>query len=613
MNPVNQPQEEEDTDYDPFASWRPGGISVDDNPQDAADAEDLDTFESYRPKEEEISKIKSEKNKPKKTATFDESAKDYAKQFGKNTLIGLGGTWGDLAELAGVRENQLPGEKSRFSAESEILDKMEQPGYKPSFSDINFISGDEDLTPGSFRLPTSKNLNELNDILGGPGEPKTPAGKYGKRQGTLYGSGVAFGQVNPVPALLAGGAGQAVEDLGGGPLAQGAAEIVTLLATQGKGASKTLVGSAKEEVAQRINDMRRLGYTERDITLAINSASKGKKGGIKASKGSRTEQAFEDFAEHSDQMVSNILTAEIPGIERGIGNVHQLASEAYGQVAREASNLVIKDSSPFINSATNVVRDIRRNLGRNPEGETFLNRLHDAVVASTQNPTAENFMNFYKELNKAGNWMGRSQKDRLLTQVKNGIKDTFRHEGPEGRRIAQRFEDANMGIRRAYQAEEVHNLVQKTATQNGIDYKKLNKLFDSTENVHLMEDVLGVRQTQNLHNIAREGQAVKDFDKAWKVTNIFQGNNALDIARGTGAAYYLYKGDMKGLAGVLASKGTGVAARKISEKLLTDPKLQNLMIRGLHAIRNESPRSFKSANEAMQKYLDDQNIDLKLD
>lgn len=598
MNPIGQQApEEEDTDYDVFASVRPRGIEVDDNIQDELNGEELednDAFAEFRPKQEEIEQVKSKKSN-KAAPTASEYAKDYAKQAAKGVIIGAGGTWGDLAELAGVGKQNK--QKTKWDAEYQILDKMEQPGYKPSFLDIYAVSGDEDLTPGGFSLPTSKDLEGVNDFLGGPGEPETQAGKLGKRQGRLYGSGLAFGQVNPVPAALAGAAGEAVEYTGGGPLTQAAAEIATLLLTQARGASKNLVGSAKKEVSDKINKLRALGYTEEDITLAINSASKGKKAGIKASKGAKTEQAFENFTEHSNQMISDILSVEIPGIDRGIANVHQMASDAYSQVAREASQLVIRDSTPFINSATGVVREVRRNLGRNPEAETFLNRLHEAVVASTQNPTAENFMNFYKELNKAGNWMSRNQKDRLLTQVKNGIKDTFRSEGPQGRQLATRFEEANAGIRKAYQAEEVHELIQKTATQEGIDFKKLNKLFDKPDNVHLFEDVLGARQTENLHQIAKTGKEVKDFDKAWKATSLIAGT---PTSMATNLSYLIYSGNWPA---IIAIKGMEAIGRKLAEKSLTDPKFQNLLIRGLHAIKNESPRSFRSSLDSMKQFI----------
>ena len=536
---------------------------------------------------------------------FGENVKDYAKQFTKGALIGVGGTYGDLAELAGLNPGQSEGAKARNSAEFETLQRMEQPGYKPSFSDINLVSSSDDVAPGGLGLPTSQTLEGLSDSLGGPADPQTPGGRLGKRTGTLVGAGLAFGQVNPIPALAGGLAGQGVEEAGGGPLLQAGAEIATMLLTQGK--SGRLQSSAKKEVQDKINDLRRLGYTEEEITLAINSASKGKKGGVTASKGAKTEQAFEDFTQHSDQMVSDILSAEIPGIEHGTQHVHQLASDAYGQVAREASNLVIKDSTPFINSATGVVRELNRNLGTNPEAVPFLNRLREAVVASTQSPTAENFMNFYKELNSMGKWLGRSQRDRLISQVKDGIKDTFRAEGKQGRELANKFEEVNAGIRKAYQAEDVHDLIQKTVSQDGMDYKKFYKLFDKPDNVHLFEDVLGATQTRNLNTIAKTGKEIKDFDKAWKSVN------SLDKSSKTLGAYYLFKGDWVGLAKLGAASLGGKTIQRIAEKSLTDPKFQNLYIKGLHAIVKGSPKGFTSAKEAMKKYLEEEGIDVELE
>lgn len=606
MNPMTQEQQEdEDTDYDVFASVRPTGISVDDNPRDEADGEDLDAFAEYRPQEEEINAVKAEKNKPKKQLTNTEIAKDVAKQGSKEFLIGIGGTWGDLAELAGVNK-QTPASKAKTSRDFETLDRMEQPGYTPSFSDFASLSEDDDYLPSSFRLPTSESLREVNESIGGPGEAESGLGRFAGRAGKLYGSGLALGQANPLPALAGGAAGQAAEELGAGPLTQAAAEIAAMLLSPGQAGKKVLQGSLKQEVADKINKLRQLGYAEEDITLAINSASKGKKLGVKASKGSKTEKAFEDFAERSDQMVSDILNAEIPGIEHGTQHVHQMASDAYGQVAQQAANITIRDSTPFIDSATGVVRELRRNLGRNPEAETFLNRLHDAVVSSTQNPTAENFMNFYKELNKAGNWMNRSQKDRLITQVKNGIKDTFRAEGKAGRQLADDFERVNTGIQRAYRAEEVHNLLQKTATQSGNDYKKMHKLFDNADNYQLFEQVLGPRQTENLQMIAKTGKEVKDFDKAYKATSLFTGTTTSMASQ---LGYLVYSGNW---AAAAALKIGEAGARKLAELSLTDPRFQNLIIRGLHAIKSESPKIFRSVNEAMEKYLDEQGIQANL-
>ncbi len=557
---------------------------------------------------EEVSGTDTPKSKELQNS-YSEILKDVAKQGVKEVLIGAGGAYGDLFELAGINSKDFPGQKAKNKAESDILEKMQQPGYKPSFSDIYLVSGDEDISPQAFGFPTSEDLRSANELVGGPGEAKTPQGKYAARAGKLYGGGLAFGQVNPAPAIVGGIAGQAVEDLGGGPLAQAAAEIVAMISTPGGGAKK-LLASNKKDVQKKITDLRNLGYNEDDITLAINSAYKDSRRTKIASKGQKTEDAFKDFAEHSNEIVDNILTSNIPGIEKGIENVHQLASDAYGAVSQEAKNITITNSRPFLNASKNVVDKLQNTLGNNPEAAPFIRRISEAAMDATQYPSAEKMMNFYKELNSMGNWLGRSQKDKLITELKEGIKDTFRSEGKAGKKLADDFENVNAGIRKAYQAEEAMDLIQKVSTQDGIDYKRFRKLFDKQDNVKVLDEVLGKSQTNNLKMISNVGAQVKDFDKSWKAANAFRIGPLSDTIRGAAASYYIYKGDWEGLAKVAATKLGTVAMKKLAEHSLRDPKFQNLVIKGLHAIKVESPRLMKSADEALKKYLMEEGIDL---
>src|SRR5574338_894969 len=170
--------------------------------------EDIDFDAIYGGVDVDVSDIPKS---PELEKSYSDIFKDVAKQGIKETLIGAGGAYGDLLELAGLNAKQLPGQKARNQAEFEILEKMQQPGYKPSFSDIMMLSGDVDIAPEFGGLPTSQDLRDLNDFVGGPGEAETPQGKYAGRIGKLYGTGLAFGQVNPLPAVVGGGAGQAVE------------------------------------------------------------------------------------------------------------------------------------------------------------------------------------------------------------------------------------------------------------------------------------------------------------------------------------------------------------------------------------------------------------------
>ncbi len=585
----------------------PNAVQAIDNEEEGVDEleQDIDYDAIYGGLDiPEVSKEKSPALKNSYAKIFG----DVAKQGVKETLIGAGGTYGDLLELAGLG-GQFPGEEARNTKDFETLSRMQEPGYKPSLEDISSLS-ESGQGPQSFRLPTSNDLRSVNEAIGGPGEPETPQGKYAARAGKLYGSGLAFGQVNPIPAAAAGTAGQAVEDIGGGPILQTAAEIATLLATQGKSGA---VSSSKKAVQDKIDSLRKLGYADEDITLAINAAYKNSKRTNIASKGAKTEKAFEDFANKSDKIVSDIISGEVPGIEKGTKFVHEMASDAYGQVAKEAARITITNSKPFLDSSKKVVDQLQNTLGKNPEAQAFIKRISEAAMDATQYPTADKMMNFYKELNSMGNWLGRNQKDRLITQMKDGIKETFRKEGKQGSELATKFEKANKGIQRAYKAEEMNDLIQKVTTQDGIDYKKMSKLFDKKDNVELFKEVLGPTQSKNIELIAKTGKEIKDFDKAWKGVNGIKLGTVGDVGRGAAAGYYIYHGDWEGLSKVAATKVGTAAVRKLAEKSLTDPKFQNLLIKGLHAIKVSSPQTFKSVQSGMKKYFDEEGIDIPLE
>lgn len=543
----------------------------------------------------------------KMESSFKSILGDIVGHGAKEFLIGVGGAYGDLAELAGLNPEQLPGQKVRREAEYDVLQRMEQEGYKPSARELMALSSEDDLALENFKLPTSQDIRGGAEAIGAPGEAKTAAGRYAGRTGRLYGSGLAFGQVNPIPAVAGGALGQTVEEMGGGPLAQSAAEIAGLLL--GPGGAKNVLASSKKDVQNKINALRNAGYTDEQITLAINSAASKSKVAKFASKGEKTEEAFKDFATKSDEIVNDILSSAVPGLEKGMEEVHSLASSAYDKVAQAGSQITITKPKPFVDATKRVTRQLENTLGTNQEAQPFIKRLSEAADAANKNPTADTMINFYKELNSLGKWMGRNQKDRLITEVKNGIVETFKNEGATGKTLANEFEKVNKGVRKAYQAEDLIKVVDKSKTQDGIDYSKLRKVFDKKENVKLMDDVLGKQSTDNLRLIANTGKEVKDFDKSWKAANNL--SQAAKIGESSLALYYLYKGDWDGLTKLAATKaGIGVA-RKIAEKSLTDPRFQNLMIRGLHAIKQRSPRLMTSANNALNKYLDEEGLSIE--
>ncbi len=523
---------------------------------------------------------------------------DIVKQVAKEGTIGLGGSYGNILDFFGLQPTEpSQSQQDQYQREFDILGKDQ-----PNIGEFLSLS-DDDVIPNYNRLPSSQDLEQLNEMIGGPGEGQYQESRTAGRMARIYGSGLPFGVVNPIPSILAGAAGQTIEELGGGPIPQAVGEIGGLLAG---GPPRQLASKIPEE-QQAINELKNLGYTDKEINLALKAPKKGGKLGKVATKSSKTQQAFDDIIEKSEKAANDIVTDSIPGIEKGTQHVHQVASDFYGDVAKQAADLKIKDPFPFLKATTDVISELKNTLGKNPEASPFLNRIYDAGIAATKNTNGETFINFYKELNNLGKWMGRSQKDRLITKMKEGIKDTFRANGPEGKALAENFERANKGIQKAYAAEEAYDLLQKANTAEGYNWNAFKKIFDKEKNWETLRKALGEKQTNNLYRIAKTGKEIKDFDKAYKGIRSKLGDT-YNLASSLGAGYYILHGDLKTAAIIMGAKGSQLIGKKLAEMALTNPKFQNLQIRALDAIKNNSPQLFQRADQAIKKYLEEEGI-----
>lgn len=550
----------------------------------------------------------SDYNRPKSLSkAFGRIVKDVAIQGAKETAIGGLGTYGDILNLVGLNSPQMnPGENSSYNIESDILDKLNQ-GQAPSASELAFLSNPEDPLPRYSNLPTSQDVRSLNDMLGGPGEAETTPGRYAGRIGRIYGSTAPFGGFNPIPAAAAGTVGQTVEELGGGPLSQIASEIVTLIATQGKGGASVANNKAAQDKIRRLKD---LGYSDQDITLAINAAksptgAKTLKTKI-AKPTAASEAAFEGASKRSEELFQGVLNKAFPGLEEGIPSMEKAASEVYGKVAENAKNLPIKDASKLNSTIEEVMADVENTLANTPDEKTFVNFLKEATDKLKNNSSADTFINFYQRLNKMGRWIDPSKKEILLTKVKDSLKETFRRQGPQGEKLASEFETANKAWQRLSQAEEVSSMLASSFTEEGANFQKLYNTVQKPKNYKQLEKSVGKESASKLKQIAKTGKDISNFQKK------FGSLSKSGWLAGAKASQLIGALVTQNWGLVASTLGTEVASR-LATRMLTDPKFQDLTLRTLHAVKNSSPRVLSDAGNRMKKYLDDQGIDADLD
>lgn len=168
---------------------------------------------SFRPKEvieeseeETLIGLPPSFNKAKKVSDK-EKIKDIGKQVFKKGTAGALGGYGNLLDFihAQTKEQMTPGQKAITQAEFEAPETL-----------LPFLQED-DILPRFSRLGSQQEAESLIEMLGGPGEAETEAGRIAGRGAEFAGSTLGFGASGNLLKLLAsvGLGGQLTRELGG--------------------------------------------------------------------------------------------------------------------------------------------------------------------------------------------------------------------------------------------------------------------------------------------------------------------------------------------------------------------------------------------------------------
>ncbi len=503
-------------------------------------------------------------------------AKDVAQQTGKGLTMGALGTYGDIFDLLGLQAKEIPqSQQQQHSREFQALERMEQPGYKPALSDIETIADYEPI-PRFSRAASGQDVSNVVQQLTGIGEAKTTPGKYGKRIGQLAGGGAAFGSAALKAPLIAGTAGQTLEEMGAPPWAQAAAEMVAFLKTA---KSNTPLTSKSPEVQNSISKLKKMGFSDEDVTLAKNALEeKGLLTKVAKMTG-EAEKKFESTLKNSEKTFNNILHQAFPGLEKGIERAGQNASEFYKGISDHASKIPINNNKIFAQETEKAIEYLKKipAVGGRKDALEYLEK---GIEMSKNAKSADFYTDYYKGLGELGNWANPHTKEHVLGLVKKSIKDNFAANGKEGYEFAQMFEHANDVYSKFKNAEKITTFLKPAMTEEGMNFKKLQNIISKPENYELLEESLGKVQAGNLKEIVKSGESiVKMRDQIIGGT----GKKYGAIGKIGVAAYSFLTQDYKKLGLILGEE----VAERAATKMLTDVKYQNSIKKMINAA-NES-------------------------
>jgi hypothetical protein len=510
-------------------------------------------------------------------------AAEYGSDIGKQAAQGFGigalGTYGDILDLFGLQSKEvLPGEKAKYGRESDILDKI-QGGAVPSLGEFMELSGDDDILPRYSRLPSSSQVESFGKELGLVSEPKTAAGRYARRIGKLGGGGASLGGGGILSPIIAGSAGQTLEEMGAPPWAQAAAEIVASLKYAPK--SNIPITSKSKEVENVIKDLRKAGYSEKDITLAKSALEDRKILKKYATLTPEAENAIQQGVKNSEQLFKEQIKKGLPGYaEGGIPYLEKQASSLYGAMEELASSIAVTNKEPVKKSIQKAI-DYLEKYPLLDEQKKFIEFMKDGLAKVDKSDTAEFLTGFYRNLGKAGNWGDPKQKEHLLGLVKQGIKDSFAQSGPDAAKFGKYFEATNEGWKKWLNARDLMETIEKTQNVDGMNFKKLANVLNDPKNHDLAKKVLGNEQVDGIKTIIKGADAIESLLK--QIPKADKTSAAIKTLEGVRS---LITGDFRTLGAIIGIE----AAKKLSTKLLIDPKKQNIMKKLIIAARNNSPQ-----------------------
>lgn len=510
-----------------------------------------------------------------------ESVADFGKQAVQGAGVGFLGTYGDILDFLGLQSKEISKpEQEKYSREFQILQKMER-GEVPSYGEFMDLSGDEPV-PRFSRLPSSQDVEELGQQLGLVSEPTTAAGRYGKRIGKLSGSSAAFGGgagLLKAPAI-AGAAGQTLEELGAPPWAQAAAEILATLKYSPK--NPTPISSRSPEVEEVIQNLRKAGYSEKDITLAKNALEERKILKKYAYLTPEAENAINQGLKNSEELFKQQIKKGLPGYaEGGLPYLEKQASNVYKTMEDLAENVSITNKEPIKKAIQGAV-DYLEKYPLLKEQKDFIEFMKDGLAKMDNAKTAEFFTGFYRNLGKAGHWGTPSQKEHILGLIQKGIKETFAKSGPEAARFGKIFESTNEAWKHWLKARDLMKILEKAQTVEGTNFKKVASILNEPENHKLAIKVLGPEQVNNMKAITKGAPAIESLLK--QISKPDKHIQSLKVLEGFRS---LLSGDYRPLAALV---GLDVA-KKMSTKILIEPKYQNMMKRVITAAINKSPQN----------------------
>ncbi len=360
---------------------------------------------------------------------------------------------------------------------------------------------------------------------------------------------------------------------------QAAAEIIATLKLSPKTARN--ITSKSPEVENTIQNLRKAGYSEKDITLAKSALEERKLLKKYASLTPEAENAIQSGLKNSETLLKEQIKKGLPGYaEGGLPYLQKEASNVYNAMEEVAASIPVSNPKPVQEAIQKSIAYLEK-FPLLKEQKDFIEFMKEGLTKSSNANSADFYTGFYRNLNRAGNWGNPKQKEHILRTVKEGIKETFEKSGKESKKFGEYFEKTNDAWKKWIDAKDLMETFEKAQKIDGIDFKKLTKIMNDPETHNLANKVLGPQQVKNIDTITKGASAIDSLLKQIPKTD-----RGLQSIKLLSVMQSLFSGNYKPLGALMTMEG----AKRIATDMLINPEKQNLAIKMINAAKNNSPQ-----------------------
>lgn len=460
--------------------------------------------------------------------------------------------------------------------------------------------------------------SKIGELLGF-GEPEDATERYLDRIGGTAGPALLMsllsgGTIPPhiAAAILSGAVGQSLEELGFGPVAQFFGEMATSPLAS-RMTPNTQITSKIPKVQKTVSTMKNLGASK-EAQLLHKQAGEGKLRLAKTAGASgKNTAAFENAFKETEKALDTYVTHNIEGLAKGEKYLDRHVDTLFNKLHKEANQVPITNNKPLVDTLERIRDEASSGLGPSAQQKEIIKMYNEKIdnarngLNAKGNPaTAGDLIDEMHNANSDfSSYENKTQKRQAMREYKDGLKKTIAAQGPEGKRIAEQTEQVfDHYVKYLDKKEALSKLKDLGYGTENINWRRLDKSLDNTDNIELFTSAMGKDAVADLKVLSQGAEKLKKLQSVMESgpVKVLLEKSGL-VSAGSALVSFLSGGTIPVSPWAAVPYVGYLGVKTGAGKMLTDPKWQHAGANTIRAIGSGSPERIASALQKWDELL----------